>query len=196
VGGAVRFLGTTRKPNDAAFVISVHSEISVVQDWTSDGNLIFTSVSKLRAGGGTALYDGIYFACKKLAAESAASRKVVIVASDGDDNQSHASLEETFKYCAQHSVAVNTLDEAGQPSRGAIALRRLSQKTGGLYYAPSNDREIIQATDQLGFYWNAQYAGTATFLALPEDKKIKDVYVLSAKDLLRFKASVLPDAAE
>jgi Ca-activated chloride channel family protein len=200
VGGAVRFLRATLKPNDAAFVISVHSEISVAQDWTSDGNALFQAVNKLRADGGTALFDGVYFGCKKLAAETAASRKIIIAASDGDDNQSRVSLQETINYCKERGVAVFALDYAGtyrEPGeRGERMLSRLARQTGGFYYAPSNDKEIIQATEQLGFYWNAGYAGTATFQFLPDEKKIKDVYVLSAADLLKFKATLLPDAPQ
>jgi len=198
VGGAVRFLRETLRANDAAFVISVHEQISVAQDWTSDGGQIFSAVTKIRTGGGTALFDGIYFACKKLAAESSISRKAVIVASDGNDNVSRASSEEVIKFCEQNSIAVHTLNEVGArvSNWGALVLRRISEKTGGFYYAPSNDKEIIEATDQLGLYWNAQYVGTATFQTLPENKKIKDVYVLSAADQLKFKATVLPESSQ
>ena len=195
VGGAVRFLGATLKPNDGAFIISVKSEASLFQDWTSDGKVLFEAVNKLRAGGGTAIYDGVYFACKKLAAEPAAARKAVILASDGDDNQSHVSLNETTQYCSQHGVAVFALDYSGplrnELGRGERALKALAEKTGGLYYAPKNDKEIIAATDQFGYYWNAQYLGTATFQTLPEDKKIKNIYVVSTSPSLKFKATLL-----
>jgi Ca-activated chloride channel homolog len=196
VGGSLRFVGSRLKSGDKAFVASVQSQVALLQDWTDDGKLLIQSVQSLRASGGTALFDGIYFACKKMADEPSLTRKILIVASDGDDNQSHATMNEAERKCAASGVAINSLDyDPGNTAfgRGAKLLRHLASSSSGVFYAPTSEKEIGQALEQLNFYWEAEYRGTATFLSFPGDKKFKNVFVipLIPPDGEKFPASFL-----
>jgi VWFA-related protein len=201
VGGATRLLSARLHTGDAAFVISVKSEVDLEQDWTNDGALLAGAVQKLRAGGGTALFDGIYFGCKKLAKETSAFRKAMIVTSDGDDNQSHATLAEAEKICFDNGIAVNTINYKGSSDylgRGARVLEALAKTTGGLCLTPDNDKSIRAALEQLSAYWDAEYRGIATFPSLPEEKKIKNAFVTIpvADHLQKYKAGVFSQAGQ
>ena len=62
---AVSFLQHTVRPNfDQAFVMGFSGHNQVTQDFTDNVQLLATGVHNLKDGGGTALYDAIYRACR------------------------------------------------------------------------------------------------------------------------------------
>src|SRR5271155_2399732 len=95
---AIEFLnGTIRRGYDEAFVVGFDVTPEVVQDFTDNTESLSIGVRGLRAGGGTAMYDALYFACrdKLLKHEQTHQvRRAIILLSDGEDNQSHVTREE------------------------------------------------------------------------------------------------------
>src|SRR5205814_1074961 len=63
---AVSFLQHTLRANfDKAFVMGFNGHSQVTQDFTDNVRLLETGVRSLHDGGGTALYDAIYRACRE-----------------------------------------------------------------------------------------------------------------------------------
>ena len=95
---AIEFLNqTVRKRYDQAFVVGFDVTPEVTQDFTDDTEKLAHGVRELRPGGGTALYDALYYACRdKLLKEPqiGPTRRAIILLSDGEDNQSHVTREE------------------------------------------------------------------------------------------------------
>jgi len=88
------FYSTLQRTKDKALIISFDSGVDLLQDFTDDPEKLADAVRKIRAGGGTSLYDAIYLAVsQKLKGQS--GRRVVILITDGDDNSSRVSLTET-----------------------------------------------------------------------------------------------------
>src|SRR5204862_4323616 len=89
---AVGFLQHTIRPHyDHAFIMGFNGHNKIVQDFTDDVSLLSTGVQKLQAGGGTALFQAIYAACKERLLKDDSDRpmrRALIVVSDGEDNQS------------------------------------------------------------------------------------------------------------
>ena len=87
-------LGVLKSRSDRAFVMGFDSTPDVTQDWTNNLDALQTGVSKLRPGGGTALFDAVYTACRdKLLDISRGQepvRRAMVLVSDGNDNQSRA----------------------------------------------------------------------------------------------------------
>src|SRR3989454_4058864 len=54
------FYSTLRRGKDKALVISFDSGVDLLQDFTDDPEKLSDAVRKIRAGGGTSLYDAIY----------------------------------------------------------------------------------------------------------------------------------------
>src|SRR5450631_2025734 len=76
---------------DRAFVMGFDVTPTVTQDWTNNVDGLETGINRLRPGGGTALFDAVYTACRdKLLGERGPDpvRKAIVLLSDGDDNQS------------------------------------------------------------------------------------------------------------
>src|ERR1700674_5456340 len=92
---AVSFLQHTLRANfDKAFVMGFSSHSQVTQDFTDSVRLLETGVRTLHNGGGTALYDAIYRACREKLSKDRSDhpvRRAIIVVSDGEDNQSEIS---------------------------------------------------------------------------------------------------------
>jgi len=89
---ATGFLQHIIRPGyDRAFVVGFNKESRLTQDFTDKVPLLSAGVQRLSNGGGTALYDAIYKACKeKLLREHSEHpiRKAIVILSDGEDNQS------------------------------------------------------------------------------------------------------------
>src|SRR5262249_30573446 len=78
-----------RPKSDAAFVLAFDEQWDLTQDFTGNLDKLRDGVMHIQAGGGTALWDAVYYACReKLLKEPArdAVRRAIILVSDGEDN--------------------------------------------------------------------------------------------------------------
>src|ERR1035441_1796276 len=89
---ASQFINSVMRTNlDKAMVVSFDTSAELVSDLVSDTDKLTDAIRDLRPGGGTSLYDAIYFACRdKLSQDQPRYkfRRAIVIVSDGDDNQS------------------------------------------------------------------------------------------------------------
>ena len=88
---ATNFVNSVVRKEDKAVVVSFDSGAELVADLTDDTHKLENAIRGLRPGGGTALYDAIYFACKdKLMLDQPMYkfRRAMVILSDGEDNES------------------------------------------------------------------------------------------------------------
>jgi VWFA-related protein len=162
---ATEFLNDIVRPRyDQAFVIGFDSTPEVTADFTDDSQKLSRGIHMLRAGGGTALYDAIYFACrdKLLRASETASgvRKAIILLSDGDDNQSRVTREEAIEMAQRAEVIVYAISTniSGVVQRGDKTLQRIAEATGGRYFAPFKLQDVANAFTEIEQELRSQYA--------------------------------------
>jgi len=84
--------------------------------------LLSKGVRALKAGGGTAMYDALYYACRdkthvKARANGPGSARHHS-ASDGDDNSSHVTREEAIEMAQRAEVIVYTISTNITGSKG------------------------------------------------------------------------------
>ena len=61
---AISFLQSVLKEkNDRALLVEFDTGVTLLQDFTGDPNKLAKEIRKLKAAGGTALYDAIYMTC-------------------------------------------------------------------------------------------------------------------------------------
>ena len=113
---AAEFLRQIIRPaTDQAFVLAFDEVSDVTQDFTGDSARLNHGISVIRPGGGTALWDAVFYACRdKLLKEHAESssttlRKAIIVVSDGADNQSRVSRSQAVEMAQRAGVIVYTV---------------------------------------------------------------------------------------
>jgi Ca-activated chloride channel homolog len=163
---AIEFLNQTIRPRyDKAFVIGFDVTPEVTQDFTDNTEALSIGVRGLRPGGGTAMYDALYFACrdKLLKAEQTGPvRRAVILLSDGDDNQSHVTREEAIEMAQRADVIVYTISTniSGSIQRGDRVLERIAEATGGRSFEPFQLHDVANAFAEIQDELRSQYALT------------------------------------
>ena len=161
---AVEFLNQTIRPKyDQAFVVGFDVAPEVTQDFTDNTELLSIGVRSLRPGGGTAMYDALYFACRdKLmkAQHNGPVRRAIILLTDGEDNQSHVTREEAIEMAQRADVIVYTISTnlSGAGHHGDKVLERIADATGGRAYVPFQITEVANAFAAIQEELRSQYA--------------------------------------
>ena len=150
---------TTFKRKDQVLVASFDSDVELHQDLTDNLQPLVESIRKLKAGGYTKLYDGVYRVIEEKMAsmQSSEARRIVVVVSDGEDTASEHTLRQTIEMAQQYDVTVfgiSTKNFKGITS-GQVEnsddkeLRRLCEDTGGQLFLPSEKVELYKAFSQV-----------------------------------------------
>ena len=161
---ATEFLNQTIRPKyDKAFVVGFDVTPEVTQDFTDSTEKLSIGVRALRPGGGTAMYDALYFACRdKLmkAQHEGPVRRAIILLTDGDDNQSHVTREEAIEMAQRAEVIVYTISTnlSGAGHHGDKVLERIADATGGRAYVPFQLNEVANAFAAIQEELRSQYA--------------------------------------
>jgi Ca-activated chloride channel family protein len=161
---ATAFLNQTVRPKyDQAFVVGFDVTPEVTQDFTDNTELLGRGVRELRPGGGTAMFDAVYFACRdKLlkVPQTGPLRKAIVLLSDGDDNQSHVTREEAIEMAQRAGVIIYTISTnvMGGDQRGDKVLQRIADATGGRAFLPFQLTDVANAFAQIQDELRSQYA--------------------------------------
>jgi VWFA-related protein len=162
---AVDFLHTTLRPGkDLAFVVAFDVQPQVVQDYTDDLEKLSGAIRGLLAGGVTTLYDAIYSTCRDkmlfLPPPEPYLRRVMIVISDGEDNQSEHTREEALAMAQRAEVTIYTVSTSatGFPGHGDKVLRRLAEQTGGRPFFPFKPSETAANFQEIARELRSQYS--------------------------------------
>jgi Ca-activated chloride channel family protein len=171
--------------SDRAFVMGFDVTPTVTQNWTNDLDGLETGVNRLSPGGGTALFDAVYTACRdKLLDESRGQepvRKAIILLSDGDDNQSRVFLSEAIKMCQRSETIIYGISTNWTPSRGEgdKVMSQLAGDTGGQVFFPPSVEEVSTAFHSIEEELRSQYALTYTPADFKTDGSFRTIYLYS-----------------
>jgi len=161
---AIEFLNQiVRARTDKAFVLGFDVTAEITQDFSNDTEKLSHGVRLLRPGGGTALYDAVYFACRdkllKLR-ENFPVRRAIILLSDGEDNQSRVTREEAIEMAQRAEVLIYTISTnvSGVKLRGDKVLERMADASGGRAFFPFKIEDVANAFSDIQEELRAQYA--------------------------------------
>ena len=188
---AIEFVNSVMRPQDRAIVVSFDTGPELVSDLTGDTGKLAKAIRDLRPGGGTALYDAIFYACRdKLMLDQPRHkfRRALIVISDGDDNQSRYTRDQALEMAQKADVVVYSISTniTGLQSDGDKVLRYLAQETGGLVFFPFKVQDLAQSFENIANELRHQY----NVLYRPEPAKKDglfhpvDIKVKNRKDLV------------
>jgi VWFA-related protein len=163
--------------SDRAFIMGFDVTPTVTQDWTNNIDSLESGVNRMRPGGGTALFDAVYTACRdKLLTERGPEpvRKAMVLISDGDDNQSRVYLDEAIKECERAETIIYAISTNWTPSRGKgdDVLTKLAEETGGQAFFPPSVEEMTNSFQAIEEELRSQYALNYT----PADFKYNGAY--------------------
>lgn len=142
--------GTT----DLGFIAGFATEPTVTQDFSAQPAELGPGIEKLTNGGGTALFDAVSFACRKLAAypESEHVARVLVILSDGEDNSSHGTLKQSIMAAERAGVTiytVSTREDRGDKTDADRVLEALAESSGGEAMFPGDVLTLNKSFDKL-----------------------------------------------
>jgi Ca-activated chloride channel homolog len=161
---AMDFLDEVLRPGeDEAFLVSFDVEPVLLADYTNDVGKLSDAIRSLTAGGGTGLFDALYYACQQKMLHFPSTppylRRVLVVVSDGQDNESEHSLEEALSM-AQRAEAIIfciSTNRSGITDRGDKVLQRLASQTGGDAFFPFEASDLAGAFKSIATELRSQY---------------------------------------
>ena len=161
---AIEFLNQIVRQQDEAFVLGFDTTPEVTQNFTNSAEALAKGVRMLRPGGGTALYDAVYYACRdEIMAKDKGkyeTRRAIILLSDGDDNQSRVSRDEAVEMAQKAEVIIYTIstNTSGQKLKGDKVLEYFADETGGRAFFPFKIQDVSDAFSQIQDELRSQYA--------------------------------------
>ena len=181
---AKNFLLDVLKPkSDRAFVMGFDVTPNVTANWTNNLDSLEQGVSALSSGGGTALYDALYTACRykmmDISRGQEPVRKAIILISDGDDDQSRVYEDEAIKECQRAETIVYSVSTNWTPSRGPgdKVMAQLAEQTGGRVFFPPSVQDISTSFSDIEAELRSQYALTYTPADFKYDGSFHSVYL-------------------
>ncbi|HKD83862.1 MAG TPA: VWA domain-containing protein [Terriglobales bacterium] len=161
---AIEFLNQIIHQQDQAFVLGFDTTPEVTQNFTNNTEALSKGVRMLRPGGGTAMYDAIYYACRdEIMAKDKSNietRRAIILLSDGEDNQSRVSREEAVEMAQKAEVIIYTIstNSSGMRLKGDKVLEHFAEETGGRAFFPFKVQDVSDAFLQIQDELRSQYA--------------------------------------
>ena len=160
---SIEFLNNVMHANqDRAMVVSFDNSTELVSDLVSDTETLATAIRRLRPGGGTAMYDAIYFACRdKLSQDQPKHkfRRAAVILSDGDDNQSRYTRDQSLEMAQKADVVIYAISTniSRIESDGDKVLKYLTQETGGRAFFPFKVEDLEQSFENIANELRHQY---------------------------------------
>jgi len=184
---------TLRKGYDRAFVTGFSTHSQVAQDFTDNVMLLSTGVHKLRNGGGTALYDAVYRACKEKFLKDRPDRpvrKAIVIVSDGEDNQSEFSKAQAIEMAQRAEVIIYAIstDDSGLVMRGDKVLEQLADATGGRAFFPFKMKDITHSFASIEDELRSQYVVSYKPANFDADGRYRSIQISSLKKDLQVRA--------
>jgi len=177
---------TIRAGFDKAFVLGFNSHTQLAQDFTDNAALLAKGIHGLHDGGGTALYDAVYRACKdKLLKDHPERpvRKAIIVVSDGEDNQSEMTRAQAIEMAQRAEVIIYAIstDDSGLVMRGDRVLEQLAEATGGRAFFPFKMKDITHSFAAIEDELRSQYVVSYKPADFDADGRYRSIEISSLK---------------
>jgi VWFA-related protein len=158
-----------------------------------------TGVSQLRDGGGTALYDAIYRACRDKLRDQVINsdpqsdrpiRRAIVVVSDGEDNQSEVSRAQAIEMAQRAEVMVYAIstDDSGLVLRGDKTLQQIADATGGRAFFPFKMKDIKNSFAAIEDELRSQYVISYHPADFDSDGRYRAIQITAIKKDLQVRA--------
>jgi VWFA-related protein len=149
---------------DEAFVSTFSDTVSLEHEFTRDHHVLQNAVIGIRALGGTALWDAVADGIRRMA-EASEQKRVLVVVTDGDDNESRRRFSDLLGDIERSDVIIYTVGLTESrgilPQRMETSLKRtlmhLAQATGGAAHFPDSMKKCQEAMSAIAQDVHGQY---------------------------------------
>ncbi len=160
---AVEFLrNVVQAKQDKAMVVKFDSVPELETDLIDNFAALERAVRDLRPGGGTSMYDAIYYACRDKLAQDQPKykfRRALVLLSDGDDNQSRYTRDQALEMAQRADVVIYTISTniTRDETEGDKVLKYLTSETGGQSFFPFKVEDLVQSFENIYHELRHQY---------------------------------------
>lgn len=153
-------------PDDEVFIVNFNDEAYLStppgKDFTSDVNQLQELLKSIDSKGGTAMRDALRLAIDHVREKGRKDKRVLVVVTDGNDNESIVTMENLVKAAQQSDVLIYCVgllgDEIpGEASKARRALNELAAETGGEAFFPKDVSEVDRIAHQVARDVRNQY---------------------------------------
>jgi len=186
----------TLRPRDRGAVIGFNESLKVLQPLTDDRQAIARAIKQTQANGTTALRNTLFVALKQFTSRAATPagirRQTFVLLTDGEDNKSVISYEETLAAARNSGANIYTIVLRPKPkvdaprstsSESDFEMRRLAEETGGTASFPEDVERLKHVYSTIAAELAAKYslAYSPTFSSPPREQQFHriDVRILS-----------------
>jgi Ca-activated chloride channel family protein len=161
---AVLNLIQASNPQDEVFVVNFNDDPYLDQDFTNKIPPLREALDRVDSRGGTALYDAVIASADHLAKGAKKEKKVLLVITDGVDNESRESLESAIRKVQDDNgptiYTIGILGDEPGIKRAKRALQSLSDQTGGVAFFPRDLMEVDEISQEVARDIRNQYTLT------------------------------------
>jgi len=160
---AIEFINQVVRPRqDKAVIVSFDTAAELVADLTGDTEVLAKAIRGLRPGGGTALFDAVFYACRdKLMQDQPRHkfRRAMVVLGDGDDNASRYTRDQALEMAQKADVVVYSISTNNTKIErdGDKVLRYFADETGGKAFFPFKVQDLTQSFENISNELRHQY---------------------------------------
>jgi Ca-activated chloride channel homolog len=157
------FLKTVMRSHlDKAIIVSFDTRAELVSDLIDDTAKLENGIRGLRPGGGTALYDAVFYACRdKLGVDQPRTkfRRAIVIVSDGDDNQSDYTRDQALEMAQKADVVIYAISTnmTRTETDGDKVLKYFTEETGGRAFFPFKVEDLEQSFENIANELRHQY---------------------------------------
>jgi len=152
-------------PEDEAFVVNFSDEAYIDQEFTANVNKLRDGLSHIESRGGTALYDAVVASADKLVADAKRPKQVLVLITDGEDNASTLTLDQTIRRVQElsgpviYTIGLLFGDEMSHAEvrHARRALELLSNETGGIAFFPKSIEQVDEIAAEVARDIRSQY---------------------------------------
>jgi Ca-activated chloride channel homolog len=162
VNEAVLNLVRSSNPGDEVFVVNFGDQYYLDQDFTDDVTKLTAALGKVETRGSTALYDAIVASAAHVRQDPRIQKRVLLVVTDGKDNASQDSLDQTLQELQRGGdgpvvYVIAFTDETKSSSATVRSLQAISSNTGGAAYFPKDLDQVDAITKTIAYDIRYQY---------------------------------------
>ncbi len=165
---AYSFLETVLKSRrDRALFATFDSLVELHQDLTNRLDLLTKAIDKVKAQGGTRMFDAIYRVCEEKMFSSPLRRHAMVVITDGEDTESERELKDAIDIAQRSETIVFVIStkaggffgvQAGTVDRKEDKdLKKLAEDTGGRAFFTAEVIELEKSFSAIARELRSQY---------------------------------------
>jgi VWFA-related protein len=154
-------------PDDETSIVTFSTTPRIHQDFTKDTEELRRSLQGIFPNGNTAIYDAVLLASRYLSRNGSHEKKVLLLISDGQDNDSKIKLKDAVQALQESKIIVYSIGLLGPDSGNSMydtftdeaksALKRIAEATGGAAFFPDGSQQVKKVCERIARDLRNQY---------------------------------------